>query len=196
MQHKAVYYSASSLYMFRVSTTPSSGVHKTVTTASGAGHIFCAGTSLQRGQASLVDAQKIWPVPEIVVTVLCTLDDGRGWHPKHVEWTRRIINRLLCAASRWTVTNTVNICRLYGSTILCFTWCNKRQDFRKTFLNIKMCLFIFYTNLCEIFVVLRRILLMKFNLSRQSLENNINIKLHGNSNGRSRVVPRGQTNTQ
>jgi len=29
---------------------PSSGVHKTVTTASGTGHIFCAATSLQRGQ--------------------------------------------------------------------------------------------------------------------------------------------------
>ena len=30
---------------------PSSGVHKTVTTASGTGHIFCAATSLQHGQA-------------------------------------------------------------------------------------------------------------------------------------------------
>ena len=32
---------------------PSSVVHKTVTTASGTGHIFCAASSLQRGQASL-----------------------------------------------------------------------------------------------------------------------------------------------
>ena len=31
---------------------PSSGVHRTVTTASGNGHIFCAATSLQRVQAS------------------------------------------------------------------------------------------------------------------------------------------------
>jgi len=31
---------------------PSSGVHKTVTTASSTGHIFCAPSSLQRGQAS------------------------------------------------------------------------------------------------------------------------------------------------
>jgi len=30
---------------------PSSGVHKTVTTASGTSHIFCTATSLQRGQA-------------------------------------------------------------------------------------------------------------------------------------------------
>jgi len=33
-----------------------------------------------------VAAQKIWPVPEAVVTVLCT-DDGCGWQSKHVEWT-------------------------------------------------------------------------------------------------------------
>ena len=33
---------------------PSSGIHITVTTASGNGHFFRAATSLQRGQASLV----------------------------------------------------------------------------------------------------------------------------------------------
>ena len=44
-------------------------------------------------------------VPEAVVTVLCTPDDGCGWHPKHVEWTCRIINGLLCVASRWTIIN-------------------------------------------------------------------------------------------
>ena len=32
----------------------SSGVHKTVTTASGTGHIFCAATALQRGQVGHV----------------------------------------------------------------------------------------------------------------------------------------------
>jgi len=88
--------------MFRVSNTPIIGVHKTITTASGT-----AATSLQHGQAwprwMEVAAQKIWPVPEAVVTVLCTPDDGCGWHPKHVEWTCRIINRQLCVASRWTV---------------------------------------------------------------------------------------------
>ena len=31
---------------------PSSGVHKTVTTASGSGHIFCAATAFHRGQAT------------------------------------------------------------------------------------------------------------------------------------------------
>jgi len=54
-----------------------SGVHKTVTTASGTGHIFCAAATLQ--------SDKAWPrwrevaaVPEAVVTVLCTPDDEFG----------------------------------------------------------------------------------------------------------------------
>jgi len=43
-----------SLYMFRVSQHPSSGVLKTVTAASGTGHNTGTGTSLQRGlQATL-----------------------------------------------------------------------------------------------------------------------------------------------
>ena len=70
MQHKAVY-----LLFRQVQSTcfgcqlhPSSGVHKTVTAACSTGHIFCAVTSLQRGQANL----------EAVVTVLCTPDDGCG----------------------------------------------------------------------------------------------------------------------
>ena len=37
------------LYMFRVSQHPSSGVHKTVTAASGTGHNVGTATSLQRG---------------------------------------------------------------------------------------------------------------------------------------------------
>ena len=50
-----------------------------------------------------VAAQKIWPVPETVVTVLCIPDDGCFWHLKHVEWICRIINRPLCVASRRTI---------------------------------------------------------------------------------------------
>ena len=50
---QSIYYSASSLYMlcFEFQPHPSSGVHKTVNTASGIGHIFCAAASLQHGQA-------------------------------------------------------------------------------------------------------------------------------------------------
>jgi len=47
---------------------PSSGVHRTVTTATLA--------TLEGGTCT---------VPEAAVTVLCTPDDGCGWHPKHVE---------------------------------------------------------------------------------------------------------------
>ena len=50
-----------------------SGVHKTVTRASGTGHIFCAANSLQPrlegGNCT---------VPEALVTVLCTPDDECG----------------------------------------------------------------------------------------------------------------------
>ena len=46
-----------SLYMFRVSKHPSSGVLKTVTAASGTGHNIGTATSLQRGQIG----GPIWP---------------------------------------------------------------------------------------------------------------------------------------
>ena len=45
-----IYFIAKSLYMFRVSEHPSSGVPKTVTAASGTGHNIGTATSLQRGQ--------------------------------------------------------------------------------------------------------------------------------------------------
>jgi len=58
---------------------PSSEAHKTVTTAFGTGHIFCAATSPQRGQSSLATlGGGSCTVPGAVVTVLCTPDDGCG----------------------------------------------------------------------------------------------------------------------
>jgi len=84
----------------------SSGVHKTVTTAPGTVRLSPSNVAkLVWPRWREVGAQKILPVPEAVVTVLCTLDDGCGWHSKHVQWTCRIINGLLCAASRWTIIN-------------------------------------------------------------------------------------------
>jgi len=54
MQHKAVYYSASSLYMFRVSNTP---IIRSTQNCNYSlrywSYFFCAATSLQRDQASL-----------------------------------------------------------------------------------------------------------------------------------------------
>jgi len=102
---QSICYSASSLYMFRDSTTP------IIRSAQNCNYSlrYCAATSLQRGQAwprwREAAAQKIWPVPEAVVTVLCTPDDRCDWHPKHVEWICRIVKRLLCVASRWTIVN-------------------------------------------------------------------------------------------
>ena len=89
-------------------------------------------------------------VPEAVVTVLSIPDDGCCWHPKHVQRTCRIINRLLCVALRWTIINipfsysatarqsirltgiiaelTVNrlfvcLCLFYGCCLLSFAFC-------------------------------------------------------------------------
>ena len=64
-------------YMFRVSTTP------IIRSTQNCNYSlrYCTATSLQRGQS----------------------DDGCGWHPKHVEWTCRIISTLLCVASRWKI---------------------------------------------------------------------------------------------
>ena len=116
---------------------PSSGVHKTVTTASGTVQLPPSNVAKLAWPRSKevaaqkiwpwprwmeVAAQKIWPVPEAVVTVFCTPDDGCGWHPKHVEWTCRIINRLFCVASHWTVINIninwgifVRICNIFSA---------------------------------------------------------------------------------
>jgi len=100
-----IYYSASSLYMFRVSTTP------IITSTQNCNYslrywsyFLCSYLSpTWSGLATLEGGS--CTVPETVVTVLCTPDDGYGWHPKHVEWNCRIINRLLCVASRWTIMN-------------------------------------------------------------------------------------------
>ena len=107
---QSIYYSASSLYMFRVSTTP---VIRNTQNCNYSLRYWscCAAAAFQRRYAwprwREAAAQKIWPVPEAVVTILCTPDDGCGWQPKHVEWTWRIINRLFCVASRWAITNIV-----------------------------------------------------------------------------------------
>jgi len=73
-------FTAKSLYMFRLSQHPSSGVIKTVTATSGTGHNIGTATSLQR-----VPIRPRWRevavpilcyVPEAAVTVFSTPDDG------------------------------------------------------------------------------------------------------------------------
>jgi len=89
--------------MFRVSTTP------IIRSTQNCNYSlrYCAATSLQASLATLEGGS--CTVPKAVVTVLRTPDDGCGWHPKHVQWTRRIINRLLCVASRWSIINIANV---------------------------------------------------------------------------------------
>ena len=64
---------------FGCQSHPSSGVHKTVITASGTVQLppsYVAMLTWPRWRE--VAVQKIRPVPEAVVTVLCTPDDGCG----------------------------------------------------------------------------------------------------------------------
>ena len=55
MQSNLFYFTAKSLYMFRVSQHPSSEVLKTVTAASGTGHNIGPATSFQRGQVDILE---------------------------------------------------------------------------------------------------------------------------------------------
>ena len=104
---QSIYYSASSLYTFLVSNTP---IIRSTQNCNYSlrywSYFLCSYLQIGHVVAKLeVTAQKIWPVPEAVVTVLCTPDDGCVWHSKRVERTCRIINRLLHVASRWTIIN-------------------------------------------------------------------------------------------
>jgi len=59
---------------------PSSGVQKTVTTASGTSHaVLCSYLPRPRWREVAAPKKKILPVPEAVFMVLCTQDDGCGW---------------------------------------------------------------------------------------------------------------------
>jgi len=69
-------FTAKSLYMFRVSQHPSSGVLKTVTAVSGTGHNTGTATSLQRGLIGTGLCESCGPLPEVAVRVFSTPDDG------------------------------------------------------------------------------------------------------------------------
>ena len=97
MQHKAVYYSASSLNMFRVSTTPIMSTQNCNYSLR-----YCAATSLQRGQLGHVGGRQVHPSSGVHKTVttasgtvylplsnvanLATLEGGRCIH--HQEYTK------------------------------------------------------------------------------------------------------------
>jgi len=102
---QSIYYSASSLYMFRVSTTPiirsTNKFNYSLRYWSYFLYSYLPPTWLSL--ATLEGGSCTGP--EAVVTVLCITDEGCGWHPKHVEWICRIINRLLFVASRRPIIN-------------------------------------------------------------------------------------------
>jgi len=71
MQHKAIYllFCKFTLHVSGANLTHQTGVHKTVTTYSGTGHIF----------VQLPPSKLAWPRRELAaVTVLCTPDDECG----------------------------------------------------------------------------------------------------------------------
>jgi len=73
-------FTAKSLYMFRASQHPSSGVLKPVSATSGIGHDTGTATSFHRGlirpRWKEVAIPVSWPIPEVADTVFSTPDDG------------------------------------------------------------------------------------------------------------------------
>ena len=70
---------------------PSSGLHKTVVTASGTDHTIWEASFFKHDQIRTQSLLKklapqiVRSVPDAATTVLCTPDDGRDGRPKHVE---------------------------------------------------------------------------------------------------------------
>ena len=81
-----IYFTAKSLYMFRVSTAPITRSTKDCNRSLRSGHNIGTAASLQCGQVGTreVAVPILWPVQETAVTVFSTPDDGCCGHPKHV----------------------------------------------------------------------------------------------------------------
>ena len=67
-------------------------------------------TCFECQQHSSSGVHKIQPPVLVIFFVQLTPDDECCWHPKHVEWTCRIINILLRVAFRWTIINIDQRC--------------------------------------------------------------------------------------
>ena len=114
-QYAGIYLLQNYSTRFGCPSHPSSEVHKTVTAAFGTGHIIWATAFLRgliRPRWRKVVAQILWSVPEVVVTVLCTPDDGCDEQPKCVEYFA--VNKYLhtvasCWIFRATMHGTMNI---------------------------------------------------------------------------------------
>jgi len=89
-QYAGIYLLQNHSISFGCPSHPSSGVHKTVTTASGTGHSICATTFLQRGLIRPRWRKVVATLRNMTCTRSCsysffTPDDGRDGRPKRVE---------------------------------------------------------------------------------------------------------------
>ena len=120
--------------MFRVSTTP---IIRSTQNCNYSLRYWSA-TSLPTWPLGHVGGRllhkKIWPVPEAIVTILCTPADGCGWHAKHVEWTRRIIDCfVLHLVGRLLIWISVTY------LLISFVFDTPRQCRRYKFVSLKAC---------------------------------------------------------
>ena len=106
IQQLTVYlFTARSLYMFRMSSHTSSGIHKTVTTSSGTGHTVQIPHCRVANWATLEwGSCTVWPVPEAVVTVLCT------WFPCVYSWVPCVYKQMLRRLPTFQVATTCCSC--------------------------------------------------------------------------------------
>ena len=105
-QYAGIYLLQNNSTCFGCPSHPSSGVHKSVTAASGTGHSIWATIFLQRGLIrprwrKVVAKLLLRPVPEAAVTVLFSPDDGCNGYPKHVESDFAVNKYLRTVASCW-----------------------------------------------------------------------------------------------
>jgi len=93
-QYAGIYLLHNPFTCFGCPSHPSSGVHKTVTAASGTGHSNSHSLSNNLlptwPNFGHVGGRLLLRLPEAAVTVLCTPDDGCDGHPKHVKgfWSK------------------------------------------------------------------------------------------------------------
>jgi len=106
-------FTATSLYMFRASSHPSSGVLRTVSATSGISHGNGTVTSFHRGLIRIrprwkeVTAHLPWLIPEVADTVFSTPDDGCD--DARDMYSDVAVNKLLhTVASSWTFLLTLN----------------------------------------------------------------------------------------
>jgi len=128
MQQMQVFiYCKITLHVSGCLTYPSSGVHQTVTAASGTGHITYQGNDILRVWPNLGHASRrslpwyvIWPVPEFTITVWCTPDDGCDRHPSTCRVILQQINTCICCILLDLI--NIELLNLLGFPVSRFTW--------------------------------------------------------------------------